>query len=92
MTERDTRSPAEIARQANAEREQRQEREARERQEQREAGDKAAALRSWKAAGGDEASFENNWPKIRDEMRAERIKRRATAERAQHGRAIRRFF
>ncbi len=77
---------------AERRREERERREARERQQRKEAADKSAARRSWMAAGGNEANFEQNWPRIRDEMRAERVKREAAHAQAETRRAYRSAF
>ena len=53
---------------------------------------KTATMRSWMAAEGDEASFEQNWSQIRDEMRREPVKREADAQRRSYERAARACF
>jgi hypothetical protein len=45
----------------------------RESQERRERIEREAALRAWVADGGNERSFEREWPTLRDEMRRRRV-------------------
>lgn len=66
-----------------------QARKAKEEQERREKMEKESAQRAWLADGGSESEFQQYWPLLRDEGRAERIKnieRQAREGMRQHSR------